>query len=81
MCSSYHRKKRPISDVTKIPDLGPTYTHLPVIERIDMLERVNGSRLIHNSVRNRRLAGGTPTMTPGSWYDARLFLNWSMGGD
>jgi hypothetical protein len=63
-CSSYqYRNKLPISDshMTKNPDLGPTYTHLPVIKRIDMFERINGGclvRNIHGSLRIMDRTGG-----------------------
>ena len=51
-----------------------------------MQERINGSRLDHNlrgCIRKEEVMAqeGTLTTRPGSLYDARLFLNWGMGGN
>lgn len=48
---------------------GPTYAHLPVIERIDMLKRINCGHLdrnVHGSVRKIDHAGAL-TRASGSW--------------
>ena len=63
-------------------DLRPTYAHLTVIKRIDVLERVNSRGLDTRLSKEWEDAqGGAVTMADGSLYDARLFLNWGMGGN
>ena len=82
-CSSYHEQYlSPPRDRDGNIDPGPTYAHLTVIKRIDVLERVNSRGLDTRLSKEWEDAqGGAVTKAEGSLYDARLFLNWGMGGN